>query len=127
MLKGQCNCGAVRFEVSGDIRAVSACHCTQCRGQSGGVWHSAVAQRADVAIHGVPRWYRSSSTAQRGFCDVCGAFLFWDLDGDTELSFSLGALQSPTGLTLQKHIFTNEKGDYYTIADDVLQEEQENE
>lgn len=40
------------------------------------------------------------------------------------MSFSLGVIDGPTGLELQKHIFVADKGDYYTIADGVPQREQ---
>ncbi|MEQ9675765.1 MAG: GFA family protein, partial [Roseovarius indicus] len=36
-------------------------------------------------------------------------------------SFALGALDEPTGLTLEKHIFTADKGDYYDIKDGLPQ------
>ncbi len=32
---GSCLCGAVSFEVRGDLRPVLACHCIQCRKQTG--------------------------------------------------------------------------------------------
>ncbi len=32
---GGCQCGAVRYEVSGPPRIVYACHCTECQRQSG--------------------------------------------------------------------------------------------
>ncbi|MFK7871130.1 MAG: GFA family protein [Roseobacter sp.] len=127
MLKGQCNCGSISFVVTGPVRSVSACHCGQCRTQSGGVWHSAVTEVENIAITGEPRWFRSSGIAQRGFCPTCGAFLFWRHDRESTMSFALGSLSAPTQLTLEKHIFTADKGDYYHIADDVLQEEQEDE
>ena len=37
------------------------------------------------------------------------------------LSFALGAIDGPTGLTLDRHIFTATKGDYYAIADGLPQ------
>ena len=37
------------------------------------------------------------------------------------MSFALGAIDGPTGLTLEKHIFTDTKGDYYQIADGLPQ------
>lgn len=40
------------------------------------------------------------------------------------MSFSLGAIDGPTGLKLQKHIFVADNGDYYEIADGVPQREQ---
>jgi len=38
---------------------------------------------------------------------------------------SLGALDGPTGLKLERNIFTADKGDYYEITDNVRQGEQE--
>ena len=35
MKTGSCLCGAVRFEVHGPLRPVLACHCIQCRRQTG--------------------------------------------------------------------------------------------
>lgn len=35
MHKGSCLCGAVKYEVSGELPAPTACHCTQCRKHSG--------------------------------------------------------------------------------------------
>jgi hypothetical protein len=123
MLKGRCNCGKIAFEVTGRVRSVSACHCGQCRRQSGGIWHSAVAEEQNVVITGEPRWYRSSESARRGFCPDCGAFLFWKHDEESGLSVALGALERPTSLALEKHIFTADKGDYYDISEGLLQKD----
>ena len=35
MHKGSCLCGAVRFEVEGELPPPDACHCAQCRKHSG--------------------------------------------------------------------------------------------
>ncbi|WP_227269953.1 GFA family protein [Roseobacter weihaiensis] len=123
MLRGSCNCRGVTFTVRGEVRSVSSCHCGQCRKQSGHVWASAVAEQPDIEIAGDVRWYAASPIAQRGFCPTCGAFLFWKHKDETSMSFALGALDGPTGLKLQKHIFVADKGDYYEIADDVPQRE----
>jgi hypothetical protein len=37
------------------------------------------------------------------------------------MSFALGAIDDATGLNLEKHIFTADKGDYYDIADGLPQ------
>lgn len=78
-----------------------------------------------LSITGTPRWYASSPTAKRGFCPTCGSFLFWKGEGDPDTGIALGALDGPTGLRLERHIFTAYKGDYYDITDTVPQEEQE--
>jgi hypothetical protein len=33
--RGSCICGAVTFEVDGELKPPDACHCTQCRKLSG--------------------------------------------------------------------------------------------
>lgn len=118
MLKGSCNCGAVRFSAKDTFRAPAACHCSQCRKQSGHYWASVRVMDDDLAIHGTPTWYQSSASARRGFCSTCGAFLFWKLDADSDTSVALGAIDGATGLDLQRHIYTDEKGDYYDVPPD---------
>ncbi|SIO16967.1 GFA family protein [Vannielia litorea] len=120
-LKGSCLCGAIRFEAKGTPQGVSVCHCSQCRRMSGHLWASAYVKDDELTIFGTPQWYVSSGTARRGFCPTCGSFLFWKHDAEDTTSFALGAIDGPTGLTLQKHIFTADKGDYYEDADGVEQ------
>ena len=124
MLKGSCNCKDISFTVTGKVWGVSNCHCGQCRKQSGNVWASAVVEQTDIEITGAHKWYRSSDSAARGFCPNCGAFLFWQHDDESSMSFALGALDGPSGLRVEKHIFVADKGDYYEIADDLPQHDQ---
>lgn len=117
MITGSCNCGACGFEVSGPVRGASACHCQQCRKQSGNVWASAVVQQSDIDITGPVQWYASSVDAERGFCPACGCFLFWRHKDESSMSFSLGRLDGEHGIKIEKHIFVADKGSYYDIAD----------
>ena len=117
---GSCLCGAVRYEVSGPLTDVHICHCGQCRRQSGHCVAATEAQRSDFLLteeRGL-KWYRSSDYARRGFCAECGSALFWDNGGD-EVGINAGSLDAPTGLKTTKHIFVEDKGDYYEIADDL--------
>ena len=75
MPKGSCLCGAVSFEVDGPLRPPDACHCTQCRKQSGHFWASTDVPRAALAVQGSENitWFKSSEQVRRGFCSTCGA------------------------------------------------------
>lgn len=119
MHKGSCLCGAVRFEVTGELPEPDACHCSQCRKTSGHFWASTDVPKADVTIHGEDnvRWFQSSEKARRGFCGTCGSALFWDPVHRDKIAIAMGAFDAPTGTMLGKHIFTADKGDYYAIAD----------
>lgn len=120
-MKGSCACGTIRFDVHGTPQGTSCCHCTQCRKMSGHVWASAYLPRDQISLHGPVKWVALSDKAQRGICPDCGAFLFWKAHDEDTVSFALGALDGPTDLTLTKHIFTADKGDYYDIADGLPQ------
>lgn len=123
MLKGSCLCGDVRFEVLSDPQGPSMCHCGQCRKQSGGVWSSAFVPENGLCITGDINWFASSNDAKRGSCPRCASFLFWKANTENTISFALGAVDGPTGLKLDKHIFVAGKGDYYDIADGVPQKD----
>ena len=121
MLTGKCLCEDVMFTVNGPLGRATACHCGQCRKQSGHHWASSSAKEADITVTGKVTWYEASPAAKRGFCATCGTFLFWKAHDEDTMSFSLGVLDAPTGVTLQSHIFVADKGDYYDIADGLPQ------
>jgi hypothetical protein len=120
---GRCECGGVRYQVRGPLRNVIGCHCGQCRRTSG---HFVATTRVPTAAltlleSSTLRWYRSSDTAERGFCERCGGNLFWRPTGKTTTSIMAGTLDAPTGLHFEKHIFVADKSDYYEIDDGTPQ------
>lgn len=119
-LTGRCLCGAVRFEATPPLRAVSFCHCRQCARWSGHVV-AATAVKPErfrlTAGEAALTWYRSSAEAERGFCSRCGSSLFWRPSDGSRISIMAGSLEPPTGLSGAHHIFAAEKSDYYDIDD----------
>lgn len=118
MKTGSCLCGAVKYEVTGPLRNVVACHCEQCRKQTGTYMSATAAQDGDLKIiegRGL-KWYQSSPNAKRGFCGECGSVLFWKGAGRDYTAIAAGSLDGPTGLRLEGHIFCESAGDYYEIA-----------
>ncbi|MBL8906987.1 MAG: GFA family protein [Rhizobiales bacterium] len=120
---GSCLCGAVKFEVTGPLRPVIACHCLQCRKQTG-TYMSATAVK-DKYFTFVDRrglkWYRSSPDARRGFCGECGSVLFWKGDGRDYIAIAAGSIDGDLGVPLEGHIFCESAGDYYEIAGGAYQ------
>ena len=117
-VRGSCLCGAVTYAVRGPLRQVVACHCQQCRKTSGHHVAATSALREDIDVTGNVTWFASSESARRGFCGTCGSNLFWDGPG-VNLAIFAGTLDAPTGLTMAGHIYCDDKGDYYEIADDL--------
>jgi hypothetical protein len=114
-MRGSCVCGAVAFEVEGPIRDGVACHCGQCRKNSGHYWvaSSVPLERFRLIRDEGLVWYAASDQAGRGFCRHCGAFLLWKPAGEDRMGFALGAIEGPTGVRIARQIFVEDAGDYY--------------
>jgi hypothetical protein len=120
MHHGRCLCGAISFETEGPLENVTACHCSQCRRQTG-LYYAATKLPLDkLSLRGDERlqWYRASDSARRGFCSVCGSALFWHADGSKDISVMAGAFDQPTGLRIGEHIYCADKGDFYDLPED---------
>jgi hypothetical protein len=127
LFRGSCLCGETVFEVHGPLRNSIACHCTQCRKQTGHYLSATSAAMDDFRLlrdeH--VRWYRASDTARRAFCSKCGSTLFWQADANPQrISIATGAFDGPTGLVTEGHIFCASKGDYYVIPEEGYRHEQ---
>lgn len=121
--KGSCLCGAVTFEVAGDLAPPDGCHCTKCRKTSGHYFVGTDVPRSALTVHGMEHvtWYQSSEKVRRGFCATCGSTLFFDPLFKDWTGVAMGAFDGPTGTRMYIHIFVADKGDYYDIADGLPQ------
>ena len=125
-MKGSCLCGAVKFEIDGALeKQPEACHCTQCRKQTGHFLVAVNVRRTQLKLQGEDKvaWYQSSEQVQRGFCSVCGSTLFWNptIEGYEYIAIAMGLFDTPTGRRIRKHTFVGDKGDYYEIDDGAPQ------
>ncbi|MCO5730005.1 GFA family protein [Rhizobium sp. SSA_523] len=116
---GHCLCGTVRLTMKGPFGPVIACHCSQCRRQTGLYLTSTDVERRHLSIAGEDAiaWYRASDKASRGFCSRCGSLLFWAADGASKISVMAGLFDQPSGLQIDHHIYCRDKGDFYEITD----------
>jgi hypothetical protein len=80
-LKGGWQCGAVRYESTGDVLFAGHCQCTDCQ-KSGGGGHSSIfaVPKDSVTMTGENKVYEvtadSGNTVGRGFCPRCGGAIF---------------------------------------------------
>lgn len=120
---GACLCGSVRFRTQGKLGEAVACHCSQCRKQTGLYYAAANVPVANLVIEGEDAitWYRASTSARRGFCKICGSALFWVADDAEEISIMAGVFDQPSDLKLAYHTYCADKGDYYEITDGLPQ------
>ncbi len=77
LITGRCLCGDIRYEISQPAIATGFCHCRMCQ-RAHGAPVSAWAAFPAAAVRftkGEPKYYKSSSIAERGFCANCGSSL----------------------------------------------------
>ncbi len=112
---GGCLCGRVRYVVNGPLRDVVVCHCSRCRRTHGHVaaYSACAAKDLEVVDDATLQWYHADGRA-RGFCNHCGASIFWQAVDSPAVSIAAGTLDPPTGLKTIAQIHTEEPGDYYT-------------
>lgn len=91
-ITGGCQCGAVRFRLSGLGRA-SICHCRMCQKAFGSFFGPLVGARGLEWTRGEPARFQSSNAVRRGFCQKCGTPLTYEYDGGVEIA--IGALDEP--------------------------------
>ncbi len=116
VLAGGCQCGHIRYEVSGPPGTIYVCHCRECRRQSASAFGISVTVRStDLRLtRGTPRvWSRpadSGRTVDCHFCPDCGSRLWHgDLAREAEVSVKGGSLDQPVDLAQAVHIWTSRK------------------
>lgn len=105
-LEGGCQCGAVRYQITGAPVMAAICHCSMCRRANAApavAW--AMYQKPQVTFtENQPKTYTSSEDAQRGFCKTCGtqiSFAAAYIPGLIDLT--IGSLDQPEAITPQFH------------------------
>lgn len=125
-LTGRCNCGFVTASFSTRPIQTRQCWCRQCqKAAAGGPTHNAIFRTEDVALSGeVGTWsYRapSGNTLTQAFCRACGTPLYAQSSARPQfMTFRLGFLDEPHGLSPEMAIWTAEKPSW-ALLDPALQ------
>ena len=94
---GGCQCGAVRYRITGVLGRAGICHCRMCQ-KAFGSWGAAlvtVPRQHLTWTRGKAGEFRSSSIVSRGFCRDCGTPLYMLEDGTSVYDIAIGTLDEP--------------------------------
>ena len=120
---GGCQCGAVRFRVTGGLGGAGMCHCRMCQRATGNAFAPLVTARG-VEWEGEPARWASSDIADRGFCAKCGTPLFYaphDLKDGVEMM--IGALDDPNLAAPRHHTGVESMVGWLHFADGLPKKE----
>ena len=120
-LNASCLCKGINMKIKSEFRPIINCHCIQCTKTHGNfaAYTSVLEENIFFKSKKTLKWYNSSIKAKRGFCNNCGASIFFKRIGSRAVSISAGLFKKPTNLKTEKHIYVHNKRDYYNITDNL--------
>jgi len=101
-LTGGCQCGAVRFRITGVVRYASICHCRMCQKAMAAPFgaFASVPTEGIAWTRGQRKTFQSSNAIARGFCGDCGTPLTYEVaGGGKHVALALCAFDDPSALT----------------------------
>lgn len=122
MVRGECNCGAVSFEIDTDISQVFVCHCSICRKATGSNGIAVVLTETSALswLRGeddIATWKKPDADWQTWFCRACGSPL--PGTNDESRTFIPAGLITEGGdeLRVAHHIWVGSKAAWDEIGD----------
>lgn len=112
--QGGCLCGAIRYVLRGEPRAIVLCHCSHCQKQSGSAFSfNLVVKEADYEQQGETRVYvdtgDSGKPVYRHFCGCCGSPVFAVTAlAPGKIVLKAGTLDDVDGLQPKAEIYVDE-------------------
>ncbi len=123
---GGCLCGAVRYEVEGDIVRMARCHCDDCRRNTGAAFATNVFVPADALklVKGEAKTYQhstdSGSTMTRAFCASCGSPVYgFSSASAATRSIRVGTIDDASFVKPQIEVYTARKLACTVLGDDT--------
>ncbi len=127
VLKGQCYCRAVTYEVTDDFSYAMNCHCSNCRRTTG----SAFKPMAGIGIENLAVIEGADEVQKVGDdlgCDIhcrkCGSLLYSVVRDGTYAHVAMGTLVDTPSIRPTAHIFVGSKAPWFEITDDLPQHEE---
>lgn len=120
VLEGGCQCGAIRYRISGDPVMAALCHCSMCRRANAApvVAWAMYEQPAVQFVRGAPTIYESSPGARRGFCARCGTQVSFTADYIPGLvDITIGSLDDPGAVAPTFHYWDDRRLPWVQFAD----------
>jgi len=122
--EGSCQCGAVKFQISGPFESFFLCHCSRCRKDTGSAHaanlFSTVAKIIWLSGEDRIKTYRvPESRHEKSFCSECGSAVPGiQMDGAL-LVVPAGSLDTPVDIRPNAHICLSSRANWDDGLDEV--------
>ena len=128
--EGGCQCGAVRYRISGKPIALAVCHCMDCQRQSGSAFGMTMLMRKDSfeilsgELRSFTKVAESGNSLSCLFCPNCGNRIYHE-DADASgniVRLKPGTLDDTSWLEPDIHVWTKRKHPWVAIPEGVPSE-----
>lgn len=124
-LAGGCQCGAVRYRITGKPVTFYLCHCSECqRHTSSAFGESLRLKREDLEVDGelelTTRGSDSGTLREGWFCPGCGVRIWHGSRGSALVNIKAGTLDDTSWLVPAGHIWTRSKQPFMAIPADAI-------
>ena len=120
-MRGKCLCGAVQFELDGEVPNLYQCHCSLCRKVTGSAANAAFRIAADqfAWMRGGDqiREYVTESGFKSHFCQTCGSPLPNLSSNDSAYWIPAGLLEDGGELELGAHLYLASRASWDVVAE----------
>ena len=129
---GGCQCGALRYEFTGEARQLIACHCHDCQKRSGSAFGMSLFLNAEaLRITGgeISNYRRTAESGRQvtvGICSNCGTQIYGQPEWRPETTvLKPGTLDDTSWLVPDLHIWTVCKQPWVIIPEGVESHERQ--
>ncbi|MGI3165907.1 GFA family protein [Pseudooceanicola sp. 200-1SW] len=128
-LTGGCQCGAVRYRVTGAPVTFYLCHCSRCQRQSGSAFGESLQLRPEDLVIDEGALQARAVTGGSGrsgeirFCPACGTRITHRVEGSPVVVLKPGTLDAPGWLRPAGEIFIEERQPWLAALPGVAQYE----
>ena len=124
VLRGQCECGSVRYQVADAFLYAANCHCSRCRAATGSAFKPFAGIESDKlevtdGAGGLLVVGEKDSNDTR--CGACGSLLYSVVRDGAYVHLAMGSLVDAPGIRPTHHIFVGSKAPWFEITDDLPQ------
>jgi len=124
--EGGCQCGAVRYRLTGDPMVLAMCFCSDCQAQSGSAFGMSLVMPDGgfELVKGTTKSFTrpadSGNTIECVFCPECGTRLYHRPAAE-RVNVKPGTLDDPSGLRPKLAVWTRRKPDWLAIPEGIRQ------
>lgn len=122
---GGCMCGAVRYEITGDVKRAMNCHCDDCRKNTGAAFATNVffdCEDVRITAGETAKFTHLSDAGNRKtkeFCPTCGSQLFSSTEGRQVMSVKVGSLEDAGFVKPEGNVYCSRALSYVELSEDI--------